>query len=322
MSGGFHLPTPPETASPGSPRKVRKVLRDSEETNGDLFIEDFLYRSDPYRATNSPNPLPYPIQFLPVPHDLVTKFRKKREGIECLMADFGLPSDFTLSVGRVVKFGYPNGNQPRLTVRVEYRGRSSLTFGEAKDALAEMLIDEDGERLDVEIVNADYCFQPSLFPIHPTHQAVEIFEQIKDALVEELSRSIPSRWTMTSLFLVGRHLANSSPTIVVMVRPKTFYSWAELMTSIRHIIFANSPSGLFVDVEILPGYIDPPAEEDISGKDLSFFMDPDGSLGLGTSIGDTSGKKGGSLGGLMTLTHNGVTHSCGITNYQDRKSVV
>lgn len=84
-------------------------------------------------------------------------------------------------------------------MQVEYRGRSSLTSGEAKDALAEMLLDEDGERVDVEVVNTNYCFRPSLFPIHPTHQSVEIFGQIKDAIVEELSRSILSGWTMTSL---------------------------------------------------------------------------------------------------------------------------
>lgn len=313
------MTTLPETASLGSPWKIRKTLRDSEDTDGDLFIEDSLYRSDPYRATTSPNPLPYPVQFLPVPHDLATKFRERREGIEHLMEEFALPSNFSLSVGRVVKPGYPNGDEPRLTVRVEYRGRSSLTFGEAKDALAEMLLDEDGERLDVEVVNADYCFRPSLFPIHPTHQSVEIFGQIKDAIVEELSRSIPSRWTMTSLFRVGRHLTDSSPTIVIMVRPRTFYSWAELTASIQRIISANSPSDLFVDVEVLPGYIASSAEDDISGKDLSFFMDPDDSLGLGTSIGDSSGKKGGSLGGLVTLTHNDVSHSCGITNYHITK---
>ena len=313
------MTTWPETASPGSPQKIRKTLRDSEDTDGNLFIEDFLYRLEPYRATNSPNPLPYPVQFLPVSHDLATKFREKREGIEHLMEEFGLPSNFTLSVGRVVKPGYPNGDEPRLTVRVEYRGRSSLTFGEAKDALAEMLLDEDGERLDVEVVNADYCFRPSLFPIHPTHQSVEIFGQIKDAIVEELSRSIPSRWTMTSLFRVGRHLTDSSPTIVIMVRPRTFYSWAELTASIQRIISAKSPSDLFIDVEILPGYIASSAEDDTSGKDLSFFMDPDGSLSLGTSIGDSSGKKGGSLGGLVKLTHNGVSHSCDITNYNVTK---
>lgn len=314
-------PTPPETASPGSPRKMRKLLRESEDIDGDLFIEDFLYRSDPYRATNSPNPLPYPVQFLPVSHDLATKFRERREGIEHLMEEFGLPSSFTLSVGRIVKPGYPNGDEPRLTVRVDYRERSSLTFGEAKDALAEMLFDENGEQLDVEVVNADYCFRPSLFPIHPTHKSVEIFSQIKQNIVEELSRSIPSRWTMTSLFQVGRYLTESSPTIVIMVRPRTFYPWAELTASIRRFISARCPSDLYVDVEFLPGYVASSDEEEISGKDLSLSMDPDGSLGLGTSIGDSSGKKRGSLGGLVTLTHNGLCRSCGITNYHVAKPV-
>lgn len=83
------------------------------------------------------------------------------------MEEFGLPSSFTLSVGRIVKPGYPNGDEPRLTVRAEYRERSSLTFGEAKDALAEMLFDENGEQLDVEVVNADYCFRPSLLLTSP-----------------------------------------------------------------------------------------------------------------------------------------------------------
>ena len=79
------MTTLPETASLGSPWKIRKTLRDSEDTDGDLFIEDFLYRLDPYRATNSPIPLPYPVQFLPVPHDLATTFRERREGIEHVM---------------------------------------------------------------------------------------------------------------------------------------------------------------------------------------------------------------------------------------------
>lgn len=82
-------------------------------------------------------------------------------------------------------------------------------------------------KTDTEIVHLNYCFNPSSFPIPPSHPLVEFYEYTRGTLIEKLHTTIPSQWTMASLFLVGRYLEQSSSAIVIMIRPSSRYNWRE-----------------------------------------------------------------------------------------------
>lgn len=133
------------------------------------------------------------------------------------------------------------------------------TFERAKDGLAGLAFEVDGIPMDFEIVRYDYCFQPSLFPIPPKHASAEVYEALREALVEKLCGTIPSLWAMASLLLVGPHTKKSSPAIVVMVRPGSVYNWTELTSSIRDLVEQEQrkSSNLLMDIDviIIPGDI-------------------------------------------------------------------
>ena len=133
-------------------------------------IESYLYQSDGFRATNAPFPFPYPLKCDAIEGNLLTTVRAMRTNIDDLIRQYGLPSDFNVSASMVSNPGYPNVlHEPRLTIRIEYRGPTSQTFDLAKRRLAHSRplngfgIDE----VDTEIVHLDHCFNPSLFPIPP-----------------------------------------------------------------------------------------------------------------------------------------------------------
>ena len=53
-------PGSPTKAPPGSAIKRRQHLRDSDDNSGELQLEAFLYRTDPYRSSNATTPFPLP----------------------------------------------------------------------------------------------------------------------------------------------------------------------------------------------------------------------------------------------------------------------
>lgn len=133
-------------------------------------IENYLYQSDRFRATNAHFPFPYPLKCDAIEGNLLTTVRAMRTSIDDLIRQYGLPSDFNVSASMMSNPGYPNvPHEPRLTIRIEYRGPISQAFDLAKRRLAHSRplngfgIDE----VDTEIVHLDHCFNPSLFPIPP-----------------------------------------------------------------------------------------------------------------------------------------------------------
>lgn len=249
-------------------------------------IESYLYRLDPFRATSVPYPLPYPLKFLPVQHGFANKVRERRWQIQSILQQCGLPSEFQIFVARLFKPEYPHDDQPRLTVQVRYQGPASHTFEQAKHGLAGLPFNVDGIPMDIEIIHPEYCFRPSLFPIPAEHASVKVYEKLREAFVEKLCATIPSQWTMASLFLVGPLLEQSSPAIVIMVRPGSLYNWTDLASSIRCLIEQYKSPHPSMDVMfIIPGDTTSsarPKECTLSRMDQSHLMRPDDSLRLGS----------------------------------------
>src|SRR5712664_4460146 len=105
----YGLLTPPD-----SPRRRRRLLRESEETSGELSIESYIHRSDPYRSTSIKDPLPYPVVNQNSSKDLTEKVLAHREKIWKILTDNGLPSHGAFTVVDITKPDYPAGEN-RLT---------------------------------------------------------------------------------------------------------------------------------------------------------------------------------------------------------------
>ncbi|KKA20892.1 hypothetical protein T310_5081 [Rasamsonia emersonii CBS 393.64] len=175
-----------------------------------------------------------------------------------------LSSQLTRSLNQATQVGDIPVTMLRLMFRLTMVVPRNL--GTAKDDIYDFLLTHNIHDVHVKIVHYELCFQPSLFAIDPSHQAVEIYERAKSKLVEQLDANLSASWRVLCLFNVGRTEENAVPTVVVMVDPGTV------------VDFANIPE-------------------------------------MGFSIGVKGERGGGTLGGFVTLSQNGITRKGILTNY-------
>lgn len=242
--------------------------------------------------------------------------RDHRAAVVGILADFGFTDVDNVRLLSISKPGYPDGDQGRRTILVEVRGQAPPSFAPARDELVNYFQSTSIPSIDIEIIH-DHAFRPCLFPIDPTHPAIPIFENMKQALLAELQRQIPSQWTMTTLLQVGRHREHADPTIVVMVRPGSLFDWSLLRASLKRLWSDADARRLLIDLEILPGGFSNTDNDEFPGPNISQedrFND-EGKLSMGSSIGDAAGKRVGTLGGFVSLAHKGRIYKCAMTNY-------
>lgn len=126
----------------------------------------------------------------------------------------------------------------------------------ARREITPLLDDHDLQEQEVDIHDPKRYYQPWLFPIHPNHPAVALFNLVKDELMKMVCTHIESAWNMFSMF--QSRLADNvkRPAVVLVVASLTEYDWASLRASLEEIIAEKETgdrSGL--RVEIMPGCI-------------------------------------------------------------------
>ncbi|RMJ21402.1 hypothetical protein PHISP_07724 [Aspergillus sp. HF37] len=299
-------PTPPD-----SPRKQRRVLRESEDTDGEMPIERYIDHSDPFRSTSLRTPLPYPLRFTDS-SSLQKAIYPLLDKIQQVLANHGFPDSASIAPQVATKPRYPGGNSPVNILRIIYRAGDLLPrgYGPAKDALCQLLRDHGIHDMEVEVVEIDHCFRPSLFAIQPDHPLVLAYEQAKNNLVNLLQARLRSHWAVLCPFNVGRVEDKAVPTIVVFVDPMTWNDWSDLTLHIKRGIGKFS-AGSLPEVEFMPGDLAFPTTP-VSFEDR---ITPDRVPEMGYSIGIRDVGNAGTMGGFVTLTQNGVTHRGVLTNY-------
>ncbi|KAJ5485575.1 hypothetical protein N7539_005563 [Penicillium diatomitis] len=295
-----------------SPRKKRRF------TDGGLAdtlkIEDYLYSIDAHRATTAPFPLPFPLKRESAPGVLRDQFWANRDAFKEILAKEGFNDNRDLFPVNVSKPGYLGGHPP---ARLSW-----LNLAPLRDHLKRFLVAKEISA-DVEVVNVDYCYQPGWFAISPSHPAVDVYKKIKPRLLQRLRTEIPFDWTSLTLVLLGRERLTASPSIIITVNQQSSHSWFDLVNWVRSLISENSPSGLSIKVDFIPGRFDSSPERSTSSQDeytadgRSQFRScgTDGLSHLGLSIGESGQTRAGTMGALVMVTHNGQTYKCGITNH-------
>lgn len=123
------------------------------------------------------------------------------------------------------------------------------------------------------------------------------------------------------LFLVGVTENEASPSIVVMVEPRTHCDWTRLEGSVMTHLARSLPKDLAINVEFLPGGCgDIPSPETATMPGISFRERiPENCLPtMGCSIGvegETGDCGGSSLGGFVTLTIGNKIHKGFLTTH-------
>ncbi|KAL3481093.1 hypothetical protein BJX99DRAFT_254072 [Aspergillus californicus] len=307
LPGSFPLPTPP-----ASPRKRRMILRESEDTEGKLDIEDYLLRCDPYRTTTAKHALPYPLTYAPADPSIVRQVNACKDAILQVLDRDGFPTDgyyLHFEVGNISKPEYPLGNRPQTTLRLSFLHVSSVPsrLGPTKESIARILHQNGIAGVEVEIVFFDKCFRPSLFSIMSTDPAVRVYDAARRDILALVKTRLGREWSILTLFRMGLNKPKSTPTIVIFVNPFTAQDWADLALHIRLLLPHNDPAALNIEVEFIPGRLTAHTPSDASnaspanGVSFADRMRPDGVPTMGASITVPPERGGGLLGPFVTL---------------------
>lgn len=300
------LATPPE-----SPRKRRRFLRESEDTKGQLKIEEYLLKSDPYRSTSLPLLPPWPLRVTSAPADVVETIASLQSKINEILLQHDFPdTSKTLRVVQVTKPGYSNW-LGTLLLQIQYHNiHLPRQLGPAKDEIRDLLIDHDLDYVHVEIARSDLVFNPSMFPIASDHPAVSAFERARSEIVQLLDTTLTISWRALGLYMVGRNENKALPTLVVMVDPGLAYDWSSIELKISKIFSADA------FIEFIPGELSalaPPEQSGISFHDRMVWEYA--KLQMGYSISVVGERGGGSMGCFLDIMDGQAIRRGFLTNY-------
>lgn len=300
------LPTPPL-----SPRKRRRILRESEDSSGGMTIEQYLYRTDPYRSTTAAIAFPLPVMRSNVSFNAADSRRLK--DLEPTIQTVLIPAikdPFTFRFCELSKPGYPGGDIKVATLLVDvHEGKvQPSSWFATRDVLRSILQKTGYPAVEVEIVDLSRSFMPSIFPQSSMAGSVKVYERFRDTVTKILFRQLGELWNCMSLFKMGRSRAVSAPSIIIYVKPYTWHDWQTLELTIKALFSNEIPQGEDLGVEFLPGVL-----SDVSGKVLS--EDSFSSPRMGSSIGLRESKSSGTMGGFMNLKVGSHIHYGALTNH-------
>lgn len=319
-------PPSPKRAPPSSPTKRRRFLKESEDNAGELSIEQYIYRTDPYRSTSVAFPFPTPLFFEPEDGPILQRLHNDPAIKETITSTLGKhdikPQMITFD--KQSKPGYPAGGEIAVTVvriSIDVRDHSPTdAWSAARRDVKALLIERGFGDLEVELIDPQRSYLPSLFPVSPKNPLVTAYEAKRGEILEIVEDALKDAWTSISLFRVGRTSLSTQHAIVIMVRPLTEHDWLVLRWRIESLTNTQGVSQAKLAVEFMPGYwgdLPPsrsprPGEEEIGGKSFErqFRSEPM----MGTSIEVLGEGGGGTLGGFFQLDCHGRKHTGFLTN--------
>ncbi len=322
-------PTSPQRDLTGSPNKRRRFLQLTDNNEGEMSIEAFIYRSDDYRSSTMRVPLPLPL-YLEKPRapisDLLNADSKFREKIFAQL-DLHFVYPHVVEFALQSKPGYPGqGGQEVLALHIQVdmpddAGRRE--WSQAKRAVQSLLEDYGLTDAEVEIWDPTRCYEPILLHIHPNDPAVALYESVRLEIVLHVNKELGRSWNSMCLYRVraNRKINSTTHDIVITVDALTYHDWAALRAAVLRILDSvSSTREQPIGVHIIPGITDfaspPDASKDQEMPGRSFFENPvfEKNPGIGASIGVEGSLGGGTLGGYMTLSIAGQTHRGFLTN--------
>lgn len=294
---------------PSSPRKRRRILRESEDASGELGIEDYLYRTDCYRSTTKSRPPPLPI--IRSRPDLATleEYRTIRPAvIEKL--DSVMKGQYTCHICNSWKQSYYQEDRKVTTclINLDRDPGVSPSWATIRNEIHSLLRRFGFKSVEVELLDPQKAFIPALFPEPPSTDSIRLYESVRDRLVALLFRFLGMSWVSMSLYRLGSSKNSAVPTIVVFVRPYTSCDWQHLEVVMNDAVKSKLPEGQTLGIEYLPGRV---LNENDRLSASHYSMHP----GPGASIGAEGMGSSGTMGGFVNLKVGSKIHFGFLTNH-------
>ena len=283
-----------------------------------MTVEDFIYRTDPYRSSSSEPRFPLPMnQYHYHPNHLrrIDEAGFQRQEVESLLTNHGIHSSQKLFIPQS-KPGYPRGgDKPRMTlvIHVDVQDNMLTTSWSAARRDIKDLLDEHGlTEIEVEIVDPQRFYQPSLFATSPVGPNAELYRRARDDLLAVVRERLGEQWTSMSMYQVGRTAQRCSDALVITVKPWTEHDWLILRTMLKQTMRQHGSYEDQIGIEIFPGgWSNPDCSEPV-GK--SFVSNFNQSPRMGCSVGIEDQKGSGSLGGFFKLHWDRQVYNGFLTN--------
>lgn len=324
----FHVPAkrpmPPRNAAtlsalPGSkasnsPAKRRRFFNDSDEYAGEKTIEQYIYDQDYYRTSTNSVKFPHPLYSTSVAKDIRQKFNRNELLISDLYAALkaqNVRQIRTVQFRMLSKPGYPQGGDiPLLTLCIEVDCEDideGHTWSDAKRECAAVLDAHEIDGVEVEIIDPEKAFHPSLFAIPPEDPHIQCFESFRDDLMTFVLDKIKDAWVSMCLWKVGNVYMQSTFEVVIFVRPFSVRNWQSLSQEISSNFIQTASKGLNdIGVTFLPGACGEITKR--PGASLVGRLTPHPNLGSSIGVeGEREGESGGgTFGGYFSLKKLGV----------------
>lgn len=174
------------------------MLRDSEDAEGEMSIETYLYRCDAYRSTTVSG-IPNPLKAQPSP-------------------EVEAGNSHASVVGHtVMKSGYPGGDNPLRVVHVLLPNDipAPTELCQIRN-LIEVLFKRRDTSIDVGIVDLELTFRPVICPISPENPLVHAFEKARGVIVSILEESLASDWCLLAAFYLPHDNGKLEPAVTVL----------------------------------------------------------------------------------------------------------
>lgn len=235
---------------PSSPRKRRRILRESEDASGELNIEDYLYRIDRYRSTTDSKPPPLPITRsrldLAKLNNFITILPEIFEKLDSVMKD-----QYICEICDSWKQGCYQEDRKVTTclIKVDRDPDMSPSWTTIRDDIHILLQRSGFNSVQVELLNPHKVFIPALFPEPPETDSVRFYESVRDRLTALLFRYLGMSWVSMSLYRLGSFKKSAVSTIVIFVRPYTYCDWQHLEAVMNDVVKFE------LGIEFLPGRV-------------------------------------------------------------------
>ena len=236
----------PTKAPPGSATKKPRQLRESDGNSGELLLEKFLYRTDPYRSSSAETPFSYPPRnshrLDPTRDDRLRRDVQPNTDIRNILVEYWIEIKF-------YEFCYLSklhscGGEERITVlRVLVNVEdlvSTSNCQRARWSLSKMLHDRDFDLITAEILDPARINALTLLPIASDHPVLALYESFGEKLIIGVMRSLGKFWTTICLFSLYQPSQEPTLAVLLSVRPGTAYNWRILRSKLQMMISSET----------------------------------------------------------------------------------
>lgn len=316
-------PRSPQYATPPSPQERQRFFQTTDEDAEEMSIEDYVYRRDSFRSTSAQTKFPLPLdeKRASQAHAALceggTTFRKHltdiltQHGIEIASCNFI----------NQAKPGYPNGgNDWALTLLLTVYGAtraSTNQWSPARRSVKAFIDDSSATTAEVEIIDLEQAFQPSIFPIAPDDGHIRTYNICRHSILDHVHQKIGHSWSSICLYKMGRNLQLSKYAVVISVLPFTLYDWNQLSIELLGIVTLHKEPDQIFEIVLVPGTCDvgaPPEDPEEPSAGISLMNRLTRYPEVGCSIGVAGKLSSATLGGFATLSRGDKEYSGFMTN--------